>query len=302
MSIKFTKKDISKIKVDAFVHLNKKEVINNYKPIFQYEIIPVNSGTCKFLIDFDFLKLSNEHVLSNFIKVILKISIDNNISSIAIPLFNLINKPYFYDKALKIVEETIKANLNDYDLDIFILFNDNNLYNFKNNKDVDLLEYLYDNYDGDEELNFENSFTKIKMQDDFKLIDSFQALKHSVLKEEDVAPWLSGLKDSFAEALNKWLIKKNIPNNDFWKKANIDRRLFSKIYNGNSPSKNTAILIGLALELKIDDFLDLLSRAGYTLSYSIKEDVAIRWHIENEIYSFTEIWITFEKFNLKNIF
>ena len=71
-----------------------------------------------------------------------------------------------------------------------------------------------------------------------------------------------------------------------YKKANLDRRLFSKIRNEKSykPSKGTAIALGLALELCEEDFEDLLKRAGFALSDGNKEDVIISYFIEHKNY------------------
>ena len=79
------------------------------------------------------------------------------------------------------------------------------------------------------------------------------------------------------------------------------KKLFSKIYSGNHPSKKTAILITLALKLNLDDSLDLLGRAGYTLSPSIKEDLVVKWHIENNLHSVYDVSETLLNMNLKSI-
>lgn len=110
-----------------------------------------------------------------------------------------------------------------------------------------------------------------------------------IIQKKDISPWLNDIEKTFAELMIDWMNKKDIKNQDLWKKANIDRRLFSKILSGGHPSKKTAILLSLALELELDDALDLLSRAGYTLSHSIKEDLVVEWHIKNKVFSVFEV-------------
>lgn len=87
---------------------------------------------------------------------------------------------------------------------------------------------------------------------------------------------------------------------DIYKKANIDRKLFSKIKNKDDyqPSKNTAIAIALALELPIDDFNILLKKAGYSLSDSITKDVIISFFLENSIYDIDTINLVLYEKNL----
>ena len=75
----------------------------------------------------------------------------------------------------------------------------------------------------------------------------------------------------------------------------IKRRILIKDYflirsdSEYHPSKATVILLCLGLELEIDTALDLMGRAGYSLSFSTKSDVIIRYFIENKKYDVIEI-------------
>jgi transcriptional regulator with XRE-family HTH domain len=75
------------------------------------------------------------------------------------------------------------------------------------------------------------------------------------------------------------------------KKANLDRKAFSKLKCGTTknPSKSTALALAVALELSLDDTKDLLSRAGLALSPCSKQDVIVRYFIEREAYDIFEI-------------
>ena len=98
-------------------------------------------------------------------------------------------------------------------------------------------------------------------------------------------------EDTFSERLLKLIAAKGLSDVEVYKKANIDRRLFSKIKNKKSykPSKNTAIALALALELEQEAFEDLLERAGFSLSNSYKEDVIINFFLANKQYDIVVI-------------
>ena len=103
--------------------------------------------------------------------------------------------------------------------------------------------------------------------------------------------------DSFQTRLFRLIDRKKLTDAEVYKKANIDRKLFSKIRCNPEylPKKKTAVALAMALELNMDETLDLLGRAGIALSDSSRFDLIITYCIENKIYDlFTVNAILFE--------
>ena len=105
-------------------------------------------------------------------------------------------------------------------------------------------------------------------------------------KPESLDDRVKHLGDTWQETLLKMIDDRGYTDTEVYKRANVDRKLFSKIRSNPlyQPKKVTAVAFALALKLSLDDTRDFIGRAGYAFSPSSKFDLIIEYFIEHEVY------------------
>ena len=119
--------------------------------------------------------------------------------------------------------------------------------------------------------------------------------------ESKLAERMRHLEDTFSEYLLYLIKSKGMTNADVYRRAIVDKKVFSKIKNDRNahPQKMTAMCLCIGAQLNIDETRDLLARAGYALSPSNKTDVIFSYFIENEIYDMIQLDIELEEYGEK---
>ena len=228
----------------------------------------------------------------------LKIALENHIHSIAFPLIATGSFLYPKEEGLRIAVDEINAFLIHHPMDVYLVVYDSKAIDLAINLNEEL-EEIEDitNYreakclipDDLIEEGFESVLTKCSSKKEFSESDE------SKLEER-----IKHISDTFSEYLMYIIKEKGLVNSDVYKKAIVDKKVFSKIKNNINyhPQKSTVLQLCIGLELNLDETEDLLARAGYALSPSDKTDIIFSYFIENEIYDMIEIDIQLEEHGL----
>ena len=232
----------------------------------------------------------------------LKLAVANNCSSVAFPLISSGAYGYPKDQVLKFAIQVITEFLFDHELTVYLCVFDRTSYEFSKTLFSEISEIIDDEYIEDcEDISFSRSlgleseincdeavseeriFAAPKMANDCYPCASVRSSADNKSLEE----YMKAMDKSFAYKLFDLIDKRGMTDVECYKKANVDKKTFSKIKcnpDTYKPSKQTAVAFAIALNLNLDETQDLLASAGLTLSRSFKFDKIIRYFIQKEIY------------------
>jgi O-acetyl-ADP-ribose deacetylase (regulator of RNase III)/transcriptional regulator with XRE-family HTH domain len=221
----------------------------------------------------------------------MKRAIENDCASIAFPLISSGIYGYPKDEALRVATLAIQEFLRDHDLDVTLAIFDKEAFAISEELLGAIESYI------DEHYVYEHLVKRRKLlQVELEAICEAPAPQMSAklkpratrIRIDDL---IGNLDESFSDTLLRLIDAKGLTDVEVYKRANIDRKLFSKIRTGKGymPSKKTAIALAVALELSLDETDDLLKRAGYALSHSQKFDVIVEYFIISGKYDIFQI-------------
>ena len=183
--------------------------------------------------------------------------------------------------------DTISDFLAENDMTVYIVIFDRAAYQIGNKLFADIAAYIDDHY-----VDAHTDSRRERMRR-MGVVESrmLTAYEDAPMAASGLDKALAQLDAGFSETLLKLIDRSGKKDSEIYKKANVDRKLFSKIRNNPDykPSKATAIAFAIALELNLDETRDLVARAGYALSASSKFDVIIEYFIRQKKYDIFEI-------------
>lgn len=209
----------------------------------------------------------------------LKLAFENNCKSIAFPLISAGIFGFSISESLKIAMNVSKKFLLDHEMDIIVVVFDKSFNSLSDELVDSVSKYLDDNL----KIN-RNAFNDmLHSEDEIEVMYTNSKISIADLMDE--------LEDTFSESLLLLIKEKGKSEVEIYKKANIDRKLFSKIKSNSDyqPSKVTAISFAIALELDLGETTNLISKAGFAISHASKFDLIIEYCIKNSIFDVFDI-------------
>lgn len=257
-------------------------------------------------------KSGEKELLENCYRNSLSLALEHDCESVAFPMISAGNYRYPKERAFRVASDTILDFLSTHeqadDMTVYIVIFDSDSFLRANKLFSDIESYIDDNYaqsHTDETAEKSRRLFRGKLPDTAtthcfptaatahkKAFDDMCVLESDETEHGDsLEDALSSIDESFSQMLLRKIDENGMKDSECYKRANIDRKLFSKIRNNTDykPSKPTVVAFAIALRLPLSETSELLQKAGYALSHSNRFDIIIEYFIKNGIYDITTI-------------
>ncbi len=332
MPLQIIRQDITKMQVDAIVNTTNEEMVGyNGVDLAVHEgagpeldkecarLAPLGLGCAKITSGYNLKAkyiihtsgpvwqggLAGESIILKSCYVeSLKLAVANGCQSVAFPLISSGTYGYPKDQVLKFAIQVITEFLFDHEMTVYICVFDRTSYEFSKKLFAEISEAIDDDYIEEcKEASFSDirAFESAVLPKEKRRRDArFTAQKMMATcaadpisaKDKTLQEYMKSMDKSFAYKLFDLIDERGMTDVECYKKANVDKKTFSKIKcnpDTYKPSKQTAVAFAIALKLNLDETQELLAAAGLTLSRSFTFDKIIRFFIQKEVYDIYEI-------------
>ncbi len=222
----------------------------------------------------------------------LELALAHRCETVAFPLISSGVYGYPKDQALKVAVDTIGDFLLAHDMTVYLVIFDRAAYAIGEKLFADIAAWIDDRYVDAHTDSRETQYRRaMSALPGFGMPAPCAAAEAAQDALEQLAERLNQLDESFSQMLLRKIDERGITDAQCYKKANIDRKLFSKIRSDvhYKPSKPTALAFAVALEMPLEEARDLLGKAGYAFSHASKFDVIVEYFIAHRNYNIFEI-------------
>lgn len=225
----------------------------------------------------------------------LKAAVEHDCESVAFPLISSGAYGYPKEQVLRFAVEVITDFLYSHELTVYLCVYDRTSYEFSRELFDDIRSFI-DEEPSEVQMRYACCEATALREDicdcsaDMpmkSIAPEPQKSRMSSAKDKTLEEYMKAMDKSFAYKLFDLIDARGMTDVECYKKANVDKKTFSKIKcnpQSYKPSKQTAVAFAIALQLDLDETQDLLASAGLTLSRSFVFDKIIRYFIQREIY------------------
>ena len=314
MPLQIVRQDIIKMRVDAIVNTTNEEMVGysgvdlavheGAGPLLDIECAksaPLGLGSAKITKGYNLPAKYIIHtsgpvwqgglvgesiILKSCYIESLKLAVANGCHSVAFPLISSGTYGYPKDQVLKFAIQVITEFLFEHEMIVYLCVFDRKSYEFSKKLFTEISDIIDDGY---AEVYDEKCFSEVA-ETEKQFTDG--KIRSGSAADKTLQEYMKAMEKPFAYKLFDLIDERGMTDVECYKKANVDKKTFSKIKcnpQTYKPSKQTAVAFAIALKLDLDETQELLASAGLTLSRSFTFDKIIRYFIQKEVYDIFEI-------------